>query len=86
MCTIVYLAYPKLHNVPNVDLKKPGLGVLLDVDVDGEMGVDVSHLVPETFGHTNDQIVEDSLDCSQRSHVLTRAMVKLNVDGFFVRL
>lgn len=45
--------------------------VLDEVDVDGEMGVDVSHLVLETLGDTNDHVVDEGLDSSQGSDVLS---------------
>lgn len=45
--------------------------VLDEVDVDGEMGVDVSHLVLETSGDTDDHVVDEGLDGSQSSDVLS---------------
>lgn len=56
------------------------LRVLLDVDVDGEMGVDVSHLVLEALGDTDDQVVDEGADGAQGGDVLPAAMVDLNGD------
>lgn len=50
--------------VSDLDLPQIGLAVLLDVDVDGEMGVDVAHLVLEALGDTDDQVVDEGADCS----------------------
>lgn len=45
--------------------------VLNEVDVDREMGVDVSHLVLVTSGDTGDHVVDEGLDGSQSSDVLS---------------
>lgn len=55
---------PLEPNLPNIHFKKVGFRVLLNVDVDGEMGVDVSHLVFESLGNADDQIVDEGLDCA----------------------
>ena len=41
-------------NIPNLNLVQIGFLVLLNVDIDGEMGVDVSHLVLEAFRNADD--------------------------------
>jgi hypothetical protein len=52
------LSYELLADeVPDLDLPLVGLLVLLEVDVDGEMGVDVAHLVLVALGDTDDQVV-----------------------------
>jgi len=51
------------------------LVVLVYVDVDGEMCVDVSHLVLEALGNTNDQVVNESSDCAESSDVLAGTVV-----------
>lgn len=61
--------------IPNIDFKQACLGVLLDVDVDREMGVDISHLIFETLCNSNDQIIDDGLDSSKCSNVFACAMV-----------
>ena len=48
------------------------------------MGVDVSHLVLETLGDTNDQVVDESADCSEGSHVLSGTVVQFDVDDIFL--
>jgi hypothetical protein len=45
------------NEVSDLNLPAVGILVLLKVDVDGEMGVDVSHLVLEALGDTDDQVV-----------------------------
>lgn len=55
------------------------VGVLVQVDVDGEMGVDVSHLVLEALGNTDDQVVDEGADGSESGNGLADAMV--DVDG-----
>ena len=67
-------------HVPDLDLKVAGLGVLLQVDVDGEMGIDVAHLVLEALGHADDQVVDEGADCAEGGDVLADAMVDLDAD------
>jgi hypothetical protein len=67
-------------NIPDIDLEKTCIVVLLNVDVDGEMGVDVAHLVLEALGDTNDQVVDERADGAESGDVLARAMVNLDVD------
>jgi len=66
--------------VADLDLVQAGLGVLLDVDVDGEMGVHVAHLVLEAPGHADDHVVDQRAHGAQRRDVLARAVVQLDVD------
>ena len=47
------------------------LGVLLNIDVDWEMGVDVSHLVLVALCDANHQILNERLDGSEGGHVLS---------------
>lgn len=73
----------KLLLVPSIpDLNHPeaGVVVLLKVDVDGEMGVDVAHLVLEALGDTNDHVVDDGADGAQSGDVLAAAVVHLDLD------
>jgi hypothetical protein len=70
--------------VSDLNLEQVGLGVLGDVDVDGEMGVDVSHLVLETLGDTDDQVVDEGSDSSEGSDILADTVV--NLDGDLVLL
>ena len=48
--------------VPDLDLIKSSLVALVQVDVDGEMGVDVAHLVLEALGDADDQVVDERPD------------------------
>jgi hypothetical protein len=57
-----------------------GLGVLLNVHVDGKMSVDVAHLVLEALGDTDNEVVDDGADGAEGSDTLARAVVHLNGD------
>jgi len=48
------------------------------------MCVDVSHLVLETLGDSNDQVVDESSDCAEGSDVLAGTVVKLDVDDILL--
>ena len=58
----VITSLPDLHMVEAI--------VLLDVDVDGKMGIDVSHLVFVSLGDAGDQVLDDRLDGSESCDVL----------------
>lgn len=51
-------------HVPDGNFEEPSVCVLLDVDVDREMGVDVTHLVKETLRNSDYQVVDKGFDCS----------------------
>lgn len=68
------------QDVPNLNLKVASLGVLLHVDVDGEMGIYVAHLVLEALGDTDDQVVDDRPNGTEGGDVLAVAMVDLDTD------
>lgn len=70
-------------NIPDLDLVN-ALGVLVDVDVDGKVCIDVSHLVLEALGNTDDQVVDEGSDSAQSGDGLANAVV--DVDGNDVRL
>jgi len=74
-----------LSPLPYLNLVLP-LAVLVDADVDGEMGVDVAHLVLEAAGHADDHIADESADGTEGGDVLTRAMVELDDDRLLVGL
>lgn len=61
-------------------MEKAGLGVLLNVDVDGEMGIDVTHLVLEALGDADDQVVDEGPDGTESGNILTVAVVDLDTD------
>ena len=50
------------------------------------MGVDVSHLVFEAFRDTDDHVVDEGLDGSESSDVLSGAMVEIDDNGVFGRI
>ena len=66
---------------PYLNIVESSFRILLNVHIDGEMRIDISHLVFEPFRNTEDEIVDDCLDCAEGSDVLTSAMVEFNVDG-----
>lgn len=68
------------QEVSDLNLHAVGLVVLLDVDVDGEMGVDVAHLVLVALGDTNDHVVDESADGAESGDVLAGTVVHLNGD------
>jgi hypothetical protein len=72
------------NNVPDLDLEQTGLAVLVHVDVDGEMCVDVSHLVPEALCDTNDQVVDERSDGPEGCDILSGAMVEFDVDDILL--
>lgn len=72
------------NEVSDLDLEKTSLVVLLDVDVDWEMGVDVSHLVLEALGDTDDEVVDEGTDSSESGDVLAGTVVELDVDDILL--
>lgn len=80
----IYLPPYKILDVPDLNLVKTSLLVLIDVDVDWEMCVDVSHLVLESLCDTDDQVVDESSDCSEGSDVLAGTVVKLDIDDILL--
>jgi len=48
---------------------------VVDVDVDGEMSVDVSHLVSESFRHTNEHVLNQTFDSPQACKMLAIPMM-----------
>lgn len=68
------------NEVSDLDLEQASLGILADVDVDGEMGVHVAHLVLEALGDADDHVVDQGADCAEGSDILAGAVVELDVD------
>lgn len=54
------------------------LVILLNVDVDGEMGIDVSHLVLVALCDAGHEVLDDGLDGSEGSDILAGAVVDLD--------
>lgn len=75
--TALHASCPVSH-VPDLHLEN-ALGVLGQVDVDGEMGVDVAHLVLEALCDADDQVVDKGADGTEGGDVLANAVV--DVDG-----
>jgi hypothetical protein len=67
--------------IPDLNNPKAGVVVLVKVDVDGEMGVDVTHLVLEALGDTNDHVVDERTDGTESGDVLAGTVVHLDLDG-----
>lgn len=61
-----------------------GLGILLNIDVDGKMGVDVAHLVFKADGNTDDKVVDDGADGTEGSDALAGTVVQLDRDGLLI--
>ena len=75
----------RFSDIPDLEVHQPII-LFLDVDVDWEMGVDVSHLVFEPPGHADDQVVDDGADCSESSDILSAAVVDLDLYDLLVFL
>lgn len=72
-----------LH-IPDLNLEVASLGVLLNVHVDGKVSIDVTHLVQETAGDTDDQVVDEGTDSSESGNTLASTVVQLDRDGVLV--
>ena len=73
-------------HIPDLDVDVASLVVLLDVDVDGKVSVDVSHLVLVALRYADDQVVDVSADSSESGDVLAGAVVDLDVDDILLGL
>ena len=71
------------QDIPNVDLIQPSFAVFLNVDIDGEMRVDITHFVFESPANSNDQVVDNGLDGAKGCDILAGAMVEFNVNHGF---
>lgn len=76
---------PNAH-IPDLDVDVASLVVLLNVDVDGKVSVDVSHLVLVALRYADDQVVDVSADSSESGDVLAGAVVDLDVDDILLGL
>jgi hypothetical protein len=66
-------------HLPNLHLVQARFRVIFNVDIDGEMRVNVSHFVPKSTRNTDDQVVNQRFDGSESSHVLSCAMMELDI-------
>ena len=73
-------------HIPDLDVDVASLVVLLDVDVDGKVSVDVSHLVLVALRYADDQVVDVGTDGSEGGDVLAGAVVDLDVDDILLGL
>jgi hypothetical protein len=71
------------QEVPDLHLEVAILG-LVEIHVDGEMGVHVAHLVLEAPRHSYNQVVDDGLHGAQRRNRFALAMVDLNGNLVFL--
>lgn len=67
-------------HIPNLN-SRHSFSILLNVDVDGKVSIDVSHLVLVALGHASDQVIDDGLDGSESSDILSGAVVDFDSDG-----
>lgn len=75
-----HVVAPAPLDVPNLHLEKVGLFVLFNVDIDGEMCIDISHLVLVSLGHADDEIVDEGPHCAEGCDIFPGAVVQLDVD------
>ena len=73
-------------HIPDLDVDVASLVVLLNVDVDGKVSVDVSHLVLVALRYADDQVVDVGTDGSEGGDVLAGAVVDLDVDDILLGL
>jgi hypothetical protein len=71
-------------DIPDLNFKQASLAVFINVYVDGEVCVDVSHLVLEALGDTDDQVVDERSDCPEGGDVLSCAVVEFDLDDIFL--
>ena len=72
--------------LPDLDLIVASLVVLLKVDVDGEMRIDITHLVLETLGNTDDEVVDVGADGTESGNVLARTVMNLDSNDVLLGL
>ena len=65
------------------DLNLEFLIHLLDVDVDREMSINVSHLVFVASCDACDEVLDDGLDCAEGSDIFARTVVDFDLDDVF---
>lgn len=68
-------------SIPDLHNRAASLLVGLNVDVDGEVSVDVTHLVLEATGNTDHQVVNDGADGAEGSNTLAGTVVQLDGDN-----
>lgn len=71
--------------LPDLKLILAVLFVLLNVDVDREMGVDVSHFVFVALCYACDQVLDDRFDCSEGCDIFAGAVVDFDLDNVLLR-
>ena len=74
------------QEIADLYFKQAGLLVLVDAHVDGEMCVYVSHLVLVATGYTDNQVVDQRADGTERGDAFARAVVEFDGDALGRRL
>lgn len=69
-----------VDEVFDFNLLQVGFGVFVEVDVDGEMGVDVVYFVFEVFGDVDDYVFDDGFDGVEGGDVFVNVVVDFNGD------
>ena len=72
--------FSPLLSVPDLYIIQPCLPVLLDIDVDGVMGIDISHFVLEALGDAYYEVAYECFDCSESCDILPGAVVDFDGD------
>ena len=75
-----------VYGLPYLHLPELGLCVLLQIHIDGEMRVHISHLVLESFRHADDQVVDEGADGAEGGDVFARPVVHFDVDEALARV
>ena len=78
---MIYPFQLRVFHIPDLNLVQAGLAVLLEIGVDGEMGVDVSHLVLVALGDADDEVVDQSSNCAESGDIFPCAVVEFDVDN-----
>ena len=75
-----------VYNSPDLHLPQSSLLLLIKIHIDREMSIDISHLVLEPLGHTDDKVVDEGADGAESGHALAAAVVHFDVDDILRRV
>ena len=76
----------KMLYIPDLNIPQPSVRMLVQVDVDREMRIHISHLVLEAFCHADDEVVDECADGAEGSDIFAAAVVELDVDEVLLRV